>query len=224
VIAEGDHLAIVGPSGVGKSTLAGLLCGLLAPDSGAVLLGAAPLANLPAERLAGARVLIPQEAYVFTGTVWDNLVYLRPTAALAEVTGAVAAVGAKALIDRLGGYRVELIAADLSAGERQLIALARAYLSTAPIAVLDEATCHLDPAAERRAEQAFADRGGTLIVIAHRVSSALRARRILVLDGVQATLGEHSTLMSTSPLYQDLLGHWQARPAVTFGGQIQPAS
>ncbi|MGH8919831.1 MAG: hypothetical protein ACRD0H_16120, partial [Actinomycetes bacterium] len=99
--------------------------------------------------------------------------------------------------------------AELSAGERQLIALARAYISAAPIVVLDEATCFLDPGAERRAEEAFADRGGTLIVIAHRISSALRARRILVLDGVSALAGDHLTLLSTSPLYRELLGHWQ---------------
>jgi ATP-binding cassette subfamily C protein len=224
VVPEGDHLAVVGPSGVGKSTFAGLVCGLLRPEAGTVLLGAAPVAELPARRLALARVLIPQQAYVFAGTIWDNLVYLRPTATLAKVDRAVAAVGAEALVERLGGYSAELTPAALSAGERQLIALARAYLSAAPVAVLDEATCHLDPAAERRAEQAFADRGGTLIVIAHRVSSALRARRILVLDGVQATLGSHPTLMSSSPLYQELLGHWQARPAIVSSGQIHPAS
>jgi ATP-binding cassette subfamily C protein len=100
----------------------------------------------------------------------------------------------------------------LSAGERQLLSLVRAYLSPAPVAVLDEATCHLDPAAERRAEEAFADRGGTLIVIAHRISSALRARRILVLDGATPVVGDHSTLMASSPLYRELLGYWEARP------------
>ena len=99
--------------------------------------------------------------------------------------------------------------ADHSAGERQLIALARAYLSPAPVAVLDEATCHLDPAAERRAEEAFADRGGTLLVIAHRISSALRARRVLVLDGTGAAVGDHTTLLASSPLYRLLLGHWE---------------
>jgi ATP-binding cassette subfamily C protein len=75
--------------------------------------------------------------------------------------------------------------------------------------VLDEATCYLDPAAERRAEEAFADRGGTLLVIAHRVSSALRARRVLVLDGTGAAVGDHPTLLASSPLYRLLLGHWE---------------
>jgi ATP-binding cassette subfamily C protein len=219
-VPEGDHLAIVGPSGIGKSTLAGLLCGLLAPDAGTVLIGGVPAAQLPPGRLAGLRVLIPQEAYVFTGTVTENLRYLRPAAPAGEVTAAVTAVGAGALVDRLGGLEAPVSPAQLSAGERQLIALARAYLAPAPVVVLDEATCHLDPAAEQRAEAAFAERGGTLLVIAHRVSSALRARRVLVLDGAGAALGDHQTLLATSPLYRQLLGHW-GRPATV---QIQPAS
>jgi ATP-binding cassette, subfamily C, bacterial len=207
-VPEGDHLAIVGPSGIGKSTLASLVCGLLAPGAGTVLVGGVPAAELGAERLATLRVLIPQEAYVFTGTVAENLRYLWPDASDEQVEDAVTAVGAGALVDRLGGLAAQLRPAELSAGERQLIALARAYLAPAPVAVLDEATCHLDPAAERRAEEAFARRGGTLIVIAHRVSSALRASRVLVLDGAGAALGDHHALLATSPLYRELLGHW----------------
>lgn len=214
-VPAGDHLAIVGPSGIGKSTLAGLLCGLLRPESGTVTLDGAIAADLSAERLAHLRTLIPQEAYVFTGPVWDNLTYLCGGATARQVENAVAALGVQQLVARWGGLGAELAPADLSAGERQLVALVRAYLSPAPVAVLDEATCHLDPVAERRAEEAFADREGTLIVIAHRVSSALRARRILVLDGITAAVGDHLTLLSTSPLYRELLGHWQGGPAVT---------
>jgi ATP-binding cassette, subfamily B, bacterial RamB/AmfA len=213
VVPEGDHLAIVGPSGIGKSTLAGLLCGLLRADVGTVQLGGAPVGELPLDRAARARVLIPQEAYVFAGSVWDNLAYLRPTASPHQVEEAVAAVGAKELVARLGGFGAELDPAELSAGERQLIALARAYVSSAPLVVLDEATCFLDPVAERVAEEAFAARPGTLIVIAHRVSSALRARRVLVLDGVSAAEGDHLTLLETSPLYRELLGHWGGEAA-----------
>ncbi|UMP06775.1 ABC transporter ATP-binding protein [Amycolatopsis sp. EV170708-02-1] len=215
-VPEGEHLAVVGPSGIGKSTLVGLLCGLLRPSVGVIELGGVPVDALPAGRLADARVLIPQEAYVFTGTVLANLTYLRPDATRSEVDLAVTAVGADHVMARLGGLEAELTPAGLSAGEGQLIALVRAYLSPAPVAVLDEATCHLDPAAERRAENAFAERGGTLVVIAHRISSALRARRVLVLDGTGATIGDHDTLVRTSPLYRELLGHWHpdalARP------------
>jgi ATP-binding cassette, subfamily B, bacterial RamB/AmfA len=217
VIAEGDHLAVVGPSGVGKSTLAGLIAGLLEPQRGAVLLGGAPVAALDARTAARHRVLIPQEAYVFAGTVRENLAYLRPDASAAVIDDVVDRLGARALVERLGGLGAELQPRTLSAGERQLLTLVRSYISHARLVILDEATCHLDPQAEARVERVFADRDGSLIVIAHRISSALRARRVLVLDGGQALVGGHADLLLRSALYRDLVGHWAApppRPAV----------
>lgn len=207
-VRAGEHVAVVGPSGIGKSTLAGLLCGLLRPGSGEVRLGGVPVAELPAAELAALRVLIPQETYVFTGSIRENLTYLRPAAPDAEIDEAVRAVGAETLVARLGGPGAAVDPTALSAGERQLLALARAYLSPAPVVVLDEATCHLDPVAEARAEQAFAERPGTLVVIAHRISSALRADRILVMNGADLLLGTHDELLARSPLYADLVGHW----------------
>ncbi|SPL90825.1 unnamed protein product [[Actinomadura] parvosata subsp. kistnae] len=124
----------------------------------------------------------------------------------------MAAVGADRLVDELGGYDAPVEPGALSAGQRQLVALARAYLAPAAVVILDEATCHLDPAAEAVAEAAFARRGGTLIVIAHRLTSALRARRILLMDGTRITLGTHEELVRTSPLYADLAGHWHPEP------------
>ncbi|GAA5199256.1 ABC transporter ATP-binding protein [Rugosimonospora acidiphila] len=209
-VPAGDHLAVVGPSGIGKSTLAGIVCGLLRPDGGAVTLGGTPVGELSGQRLAGVRVLIPQEAYVFAGTVQENLTYLCPDAPPERIEAAVDVIGARELVDTLGGLGAPLAPDELSAGQRQLVSLVRAYLSPAPIAVLDEATCHLDPAAERRAEEAFAARGGTLIVIAHRISSALRARRILVLDGATQVVGDHEALLSACPLYRELLGYWDS--------------
>ncbi|WP_432883258.1 ABC transporter ATP-binding protein [Kribbella sp. CA-245084] len=217
-IPEGEHLAVVGPSGIGKSTLAGLVCGMLTPTNGRLLLGGAPPTEVTTAELAKTRVLIPQEAYVFSGSVHDNLTYLLPDATTEQVRQAVEAVGATRLIERLK----EIKPGELSAGEKQLIALVRAYLSPAPLVVLDEATCFLDPEAERQAEEAFAKRNGTLIVIAHRISSALRARRILVLDGNQAAIGTHASLMRTSRLYRDLHGSWT--PSAQPRAQIQPAS
>lgn len=209
-ISDGDHVAIVGPSGIGKSTLASLMTGLLEPQGGEVRIGDVPVRELDVHSLARHRVLIPQEAYVFTGTLRQNLTYLRHDAPQAEIDEAVDAVGLRPLIERLGGYDTEITPSTLSAGERQLVALSRAYLSPARLVVLDEATCHLDPVAEARAERAFARRPGTLVVIAHRVSSALRARRILVMDGARVMDGTHDSLLVTSPLYRDLVGHWTA--------------
>jgi ATP-binding cassette subfamily C protein len=188
-VPDGDHLAIVGASGIGKSTLASLMAGLLSPQSGTV-------------RLAGDRVLIPQEAYVFTGTVEENLTYLGRSGPVEE---AVERLGAGPLVARLGGYRARLDPTRLSAGERQLVALVRAYLSPARLVILDEASCHLHPAAEAVAEEAFAARAGSLVVIAHRISSARRARRILLLDGPRTALGTHETLLATALGYRDLV-------------------
>ena len=207
-VAEGEHLAVVGPSGIGKSTLANLVAGTLAPQRGSVRIGGSPVIQLGTTTRAQLRALIPQQAYVVDGTVAENLRYLNPGATDGELDVAVAAIGIGPLVERLGGYGGQVDPGALSAGEAQAIALARTYLSPAPIVVLDEATCHLDPGAEQRAETAFAERGGTLVVIAHRMSSALRADRVLVMDGSRFAVGTHSELFARSPLYRSLIGHW----------------
>ena len=225
-VLDGDHLAVVGPSGIGKSTLAGLIAGLLQPTAGEVRLAGVPLADIPVAGLPACRVLIPQEAYVFAGTLGENLRYLAPAAPAAQLDASVDAVGVRDVVKRLGGYGAELTPATLSAGECQLIALVRAHLSPARLVILDEATCHLDPAAAARAEDAFAGRPGALIVIAHRISSALRARRVLVLDGTRAAIGDHASLLTSSPLYRDLVGQWgaDAGPAIEPGPGSELAS
>ncbi len=209
-VGHGEHLAVVGPSGIGKSTVAGLAAGLLRPDGGRIV-------------TAGRPALVPQEAYVFAGTVADNLRYLRPNASDPAVLAAAAEVGADELVAALGGLLGEVEPGALSAGERQLLALARTYLSPASVVLLDEATCHLDPAAEAVAEAAFARRpGGTLVVVAHRISSARRADRVLVLDGAHAVCGTHEDLPARSPLYRDLVGSWSA-VAAGAGGGVRPS-
>ncbi|MFF3373562.1 ABC transporter ATP-binding protein [Streptomyces sp. NPDC002680] len=214
-VPEGGHLAIVGASGIGKSTLAGLLAGLETPSSGTVRLGGSDLARLDPGSSARTVALVPQEAYVYHGSVRENLRYLASTATDAELARAAVEVGADAVIERLGGLDAELVdpATQLSTGERQLLVLARAFVSPARVVVLDEATCHLDPAAEARAESAFAARPGTLIVIAHRIASARRARHVLLLDGEHAYLGTHKDLLAVSAGYADLAGHWAAEVA-----------
>lgn len=209
-VAPGEHLAVVGPSGIGKSTLTRLVAGTLAPSSGEVRVAGRPVTGRPAAELAALRVLVPQDAYVFSGTVGDNLAYLSTDACRAELDAAVGAFGLGPLVERLGGLDGTVRPAELSPGERQLVALVRAYLSPAPLLLLDEATCHLDPASEARAEEALAGRAGTLVVVAHRLSSAVRADRTLVLDGVRARCGTHAELLDRSPLYRDLTGHWNS--------------
>ncbi|GAA4080924.1 ATP-binding cassette domain-containing protein [Streptomyces shaanxiensis] len=211
-LAPGAHLAVVGPSGIGKSTLTALVAGLLEPGRGTVRLCGHPV---PGPEAAALRVLIPQEAYVFTGTLAENLGMLRAAPVPeAELLAAAGAVGLLPLLEALGGPAATVDPAALSAGERQLVALTRAYLSPAPVALLDEATCHLDAQAEERAERAFAARpGGTLVVVAHRISSARRADRVLVMDGRHTAYGTHEELLRRSPSYRDLVGGWTPVPS-----------
>ncbi|MFC8069358.1 ATP-binding cassette domain-containing protein [Streptomyces sp. NPDC057293] len=212
-VARGEHLAVVGPSGIGKSTLTRLVAGTLAPSGGEVRVAGRAVTGRAAAELAALRTLVPQEAYVFTGTVGDNLAYLRPDADRADLDAAVRELGLRPLVERLGGLDGPVRPAELTHAERQLVALARAYLSPAPLLLLDEATCHLDPAAEAHAEEALARRPGTLVVVAHRLSSAVRADRVLVLDGVAAVCGTHEEVLDRSPLYRDLTGHWHGEPS-----------
>ncbi|MER8095602.1 ABC transporter ATP-binding protein [Streptomyces goshikiensis] len=248
-VGEGEHLAVVGPSGIGKSTLTALIAGLLPPGGGTVRVAGAPARRAPARRVPAQdvpgqdgtgrggtgqdgdgpggtgqggdkpgggpdlrRTLLPQQAYVFTGTVRENLTHLCPgPVSGAEVERATAALGSDGLVDRLGGLDGAVDPARLSPGERQHLALTAAYLSPAPLLLLDEATCHLDLRTEERAERALAARPGTLVVVAHRISSAARADRVLVLDGTRAVCGTHAELPARSPLYRDLVGLWNAR-------------
>ncbi|MGW6985690.1 ATP-binding cassette domain-containing protein, partial [Streptomyces sp. NPDC054932] len=212
VVRPGEHLAVVGPSGIGKSTLTALVAGLLPPGRGIVRVAGAPARGAPGHGPDARRTLLPQQAYVFTGTVRENLTHLCPDpVSPAEVERAVAALGADGLVARLGGPDAPVDPGRLSPGERQHLALTAAHLSPAPLLLLDEATCHLDPRTEERAERALAERPGTLIVVAHRISSAARADRVLVLDGARAVCGTHAELPARSPLYRDLVGMWNAR-------------
>lgn len=209
-LASGAHLAVVGPSGIGKSTLTALVAGLLRPTGGRIRLFGDPV---PSPGAAARRVLIPQEAYVHTGTLAENLTHLRKgPVPEPELLAAAEAVGLTPLLEALGGPGASVDPAALSAGERQLVALARAYLSPAPLVLLDEATCHLDPGTEERAERAFAERPGTtLVVVAHRISSARRAGHVLLMDGPRTAYGTHDELVRDSPAYRELVG---GRPAV----------
>ncbi|MFJ8759573.1 ATP-binding cassette domain-containing protein [Streptomyces cyaneofuscatus] len=205
-VAPGEHLAVVGPSGSGKSTLAAVLAGVEAPTGGAVLWHGRPVRGADA---TSVRVLLPQHAYVFTGSLRDNLRYLRPDASDRSIAAMIDALGLDPLLSRLGSLDAALEPDRLSQGERQLVALGRAYLAARPLTILDEATSRLDPAAETRAERAFAALPGALVVVAHRLSSARRADRILVMDGPRTRCGTSTELLRTSALYRDLAGLWE---------------
>ncbi|XUZ27808.1 ATP-binding cassette domain-containing protein [Streptomyces sp. RMIT01] len=205
-VGAGEHLAVVGPSGSGKSTLAAVLAGTERPTGGAVRWRGRPAR--PADATS-VRVLLPQHAYVFSGSLRDNLRYLRPDVGDREIAAMAQAVGLDALLSRLGSLDADVEPERLSQGERQLVALGRAYLAAPPLLILDEATSRLDPAAETRAELAFAALPGALVVVAHRLSSARRADRTLVMDGPRTRCGTHGELLRSSALYRDLSGLWE---------------
>ncbi|WP_421108817.1 ATP-binding cassette domain-containing protein [Streptomyces sp. NEAU-S77] len=209
-VPYGQHLTLVGASGIGKSTLVGVLAGLERPERGTVRLGGASMPTLRTDWLRSAIALVPQEAYVFAGTLRENLTYLHPGVEQRRLDHAVSVLGLTGLVREHGGYDgTPLRPTALSAGQRQLITLARVYLSPARVVILDEATCHLDPVAEERVERAFRSREGTLIVIAHRISSALRADRVLVLDTAGLHGGTHASLVRDCATYANLVGHWR---------------
>ena len=207
-LPAGDHFAVVGPSGIGKSSLAALLAGVLVPDRGSVTIGGVPLHQR--EDRCELVTMVPQETYIFAGSLRENLCYLRPSATDAEALAAAEAVGLERVLERLGGLEAEIDLAKsaLSAGERQLVTLVRAHLAASPIVVLDEATCYLDPAAEERAERAFMASGCTLVVVAHRMSATLRAKRVLVMDGEGVDVGSHDALLRRNALYADFHAMW----------------
>jgi ATP-binding cassette subfamily B protein len=185
-IAPGERLALVGPSGSGKSTIADLLLRLLDPDEGVVTVDGHDVRDLALEDLRRHVVLVDQEPFVFHTTIADNIRYARPDAPHDDVRAAAQAAGIDEFVSRLpDGYStiVGERGAALSAGERQRLALARAFLANPSVLVLDEPTASLDPVSERHVLAGYERimRGRTTLLITHRMALAASADRVLVL-------------------------------------------
>lgn len=222
-VSSGERLALVGPTGAGKSTLAKLIARFYDPSAGAVRVDGVDLRDATMESLRKRIVVVPQEGFLFAGSLRENVRVGRPEATDEEVETALEVLG---LLERFRAFpegletEVRERGSRLSAGERQLVSIARAALADPSVLVLDEATSNLDPGTEHHVEQAMEKlmHGRTTIVVAHRLSTAARANRIgVVYDGRLAELGSHEELVSRGGHYADLYRTWsvhQAQPQV----------
>jgi ATP-binding cassette subfamily B protein len=219
-VGAGERLALVGPTGAGKSTVAKLMARLYDPDAGAVRFAGVDLRDATLGSLRHRIVVVPQEGFLFDGTVADNLRLARPEATDDDLREALEAIGAwerfAAFPDGLA-TEVRERGSRLSAGEKQLVALARAALVDPAVLVLDEATSSLDPGTEALVERALDRlmRGRTTVVVAHRLSTVERADRVAVIDhGELVELGAHDELRSRGGRYAALAEAWaRSQPA-----------
>jgi ABC-type multidrug transport system fused ATPase/permease subunit len=213
-VAPGETLALVGETGAGKSTFAKLVSRFYDPQRGRVLVDGTDLRDLRSSCLRSQLGIVPQEGFLFSGSVRENIAFGRPDASGAEVEAAADVIGAGDFIRRLrGGFDAEVgeRGVALSAGQRQLIAFARALLAEPRILILDEATSNVDVRTERAIEAGLERllRGRTAIVIAHRLSTIRGADRIAVLEhGRIVESGTHDQLIETGGRYAELYGTW----------------
>ncbi len=220
-VKPGERLALVGPTGAGKSTLAKLLSRMYDPTDGCVRYGGVDLRDASFRSMRERFTVVPQEGYLFQGTILDNVRLARPDATEAEVEAAMARIGVLDHFASLAeGLHTEVRerGTRFSAGERQLVSLARAALADSEILVLDEATSSLDPGTEVEVEVALTKlmEGRTVIVIAHRLTTAERADMVAVVDdGGIVEMGTHNDLVMRGGAYAALFGSWSGHAAAS---------
>jgi len=214
-IAPGETVSFVGTTGAGKSTIAKLVTRLYDVDEGAVLLDGHDVRDVTIESLRRQIGVVPQEPFLFNGSIRDNVAFARPDASEEEVREVCRTVGIEDLVDRLPeglDTPVHERGVSLSSGERQLLALARAFFARPRVLVLDEATSNLDLASEARIERALdvVLEGRTAIVIAHRLATARRADRIVVVEhGRIVEEGSHDQLVQREGPYAAMFATWE---------------
>jgi ATP-binding cassette subfamily B protein len=223
-IRAGETVAFVGQTGAGKSTMAKLVTRFYDPTEGRVLIDGHDLRSVSVESLRRQLGVVPQEPFLFANTLRYNIAYARPDASEAEVWEAVRAVGLAELVERLPDGLDTVLqerGQSLSSGERQLVALARAFHARPRVLVLDEATSNLDLASEAKIEAALdvlLD-ARTAILIAHRLSTAMKADRVVVVDGGRiAETGSHEELVGRGGLYAEMFATWMSHTDRRGGG------
>ncbi len=218
-IPPGQTVALVGATGAGKSTMAKLVARFYDPTEGRVLVDGHDLRDVASSSLRSQMGIVPQEAFLFSGTVGENIAFGRPDATAEQIREAAETVGADGFVEELPrGYDTEVgeRGAQLSAGQRQLIAFARALIADPRILVLDEATSNVDLHSEAKIEQGLRRllAGRTAIVIAHRLSTIRQAGRIVVLEhGRIAEQGSHDELIAAEGRYYELYRDWATQAA-----------